>query len=241
LVTAPRTVNGLSICSAGGYWVDVIKKDGTMAGWGADQYGQIGDGTSGAGNNKPSPVTVTLPKGTVSSVVAGGNNTYAMMADGSLYAVGDNTYAELGNGASGGIQTAWGLVGISGINGVYTGQKFALATKPGGTLWDWGYNVDGELGDGTSGAGNYQLSPKKISGIKNVASVSGGNNHTLALKHNGNVWAWGLNANGQLGQGGSAPGANSLVPERVPGLSNVSQVAAGFYSSIALEKGADRD
>ncbi|KHL91118.1 hypothetical protein QW71_36545, partial [Paenibacillus sp. IHB B 3415] len=72
----------------------------------------------------------------------------------------------------------------------------------------------------------------QIPGLTNVISIAVGLNHTLGLKSDGTVWAWGLNSAGQLGVGSTT---SSLVPQRVNNLSGIIAVAANGGSSYALK------
>lgn len=65
-----------------------------------------------------------------------------------------------------------------------------------------------------------------------ATAVAGGASHSVALKSDGTVWAWGDNTYGQLGSGNNT---SSLVPEQVPNLTGVIAIAAGSYDSIALK------
>src|SRR5205085_12221137 len=66
-----------------------------------------------------------------------------------------------------------------------------------GTVWAWGDNTYGQLGIGTFGGSRN--SPTQVSNLSGVVAVkAGGSGHSLALKADGNVWAWGLNDDGQL-------------------------------------------
>lgn len=104
-----------------------------------------------------------------------------------------------------------------------------LAIRSNGTVWAWGYNGYGELGDGTT---KTSARPVKVSGLSNVVATATGNSFALALRSNGTVWAWGNNTDGQLGNGTRSD--YSTIPVRVPGLSNVTAVAAGGNKGIAL-------
>jgi alpha-tubulin suppressor-like RCC1 family protein len=61
--------------------------------------------------------------------------------------------------------------------------------------------------------------------------VAAGVDHSLALKSDGTVWAWGNNNHGQLGNNTSV---GSLVPVQVPGLDHVTKISAGYGFSLAL-------
>jgi alpha-tubulin suppressor-like RCC1 family protein len=71
----------------------------------------------------------------------------------------------------------------------------------------------------------------KVPGLTDVVAVAGGRTHSLALRSDGTVWAWGGNADGQLGNGSTV---SSPTPVQVQGLSNVVAVAAGNANSQAL-------
>src|ERR1019366_8000856 len=68
-----------------------------------------------------------------------------------------------------------------------------------GTVWGCGYNAYGDLGNGLNDI--RQLTPVPASGLNGVIALAAGGYHTLALKSDGTVWAWGYNVAGQLGDG----------------------------------------
>jgi hypothetical protein len=114
------------------------------------------------------------------------------------------------------------------------GAPHAPAWAPqqaGGTVLAWGFNFDGELGNGTSGYFTESSTPVPVSGLSGVVTVAGGYDHSLALRSDGTVWAWGSNSFGQLGNGTTT---NSPTPVPVSGLSGVVAVAGGMDHSLAL-------
>ena len=102
----------------------------------------------------------------------------------------------------------------------------SIPTVPVGAAW--GANGNSTLGDGTA---TQRLTYVGVGSLQNLAQVSGGSDHSLALTTAGTVFAWGSNAHGALGTG---TGLNAASPVQVPGLSGITQVAAGFGHSLAL-------
>ena len=120
--------------------------------------------------------------------------------------------------------------GSYGGTAVEAGGFHTVALKNGGTVWAWGDNSTGQLGDGTVGINRG--TPVQVSGLTNVLAIAGGGSHTVALKSDGTVWAWGYNYNGQLGDGTTT---FRTTPVPVSGLSNVLALAAGSYHTVALK------
>jgi len=86
-----------------------------------------------------------------------------------------------------------------GFSAVSAGLSHTVAIKSDGTLWAWGYNGSGELGIGTT---DYNPHPNPVQiGTDIWASVSAGSSHTMAIKTDGTLWAWGSNSFGKLGDG----------------------------------------
>src|SRR5438552_914721 len=108
-----------------------------------------------------------------------------------------------------------------------SGQR-ALAQA---TVFAWGYNGNGQLGNGTLISRN---TPAAVNGLSGVSAIAAGAAayHTLALKRDGTVWAWGFNGFGQLGNGTKL---NSNTPVAVSGLSGVVAIAGGYIHRLALK------
>jgi uncharacterized protein (TIGR03437 family) len=171
-----------------------------------------------------------------------------------VWAWGLNAYGQLGNGNYKGIviQSGTGTVTFCGqqIQGyelticwptpvnedgsltavaVAAGKVHSLGLASDGTVWAWGDNSGGELGDTTLPSAD---GPIKVSGLTGVfVAIAAGLGHSMALKSDGTVWAWGLNAAGELGNGNTS---STHVPVQVSGLTAMVAIAAGGEHSLAL-------
>lgn len=101
------------------------------------------------------------------------------------------------------------------------------------TVKAFGENATGQLGDG----GNTdQSTPVAVSGLTSVVAVSAGGDqleaHSVALKSDGTVWAWGSNLYGGLG---NASLINTTAPVQAIALSDVIAIAAGGWHTVALK------
>jgi len=93
-----------------------------------------------------------------------------------------------------------------------------------------GGNGYGQLGNGTT---IDRHTPVLVSSLSGVAAIAAGEVHTVVLKQNGTVWAWGWNWSGQLGDGTQT---ERHTPVQVSGLSNVTAIAAGSSHTLALKE-----
>ncbi len=97
------------------------------------------------------------------------------------------------------------------VTAVAAGALHSLALTSTGAVLAWGYNADGELGDGSTTNSDVPVKVKLPAGTK-VTAVAAGGYYSLALTSTGAVFAWGYNADGELGDGSRA---NSDVPVKV--------------------------
>ena len=101
---------------------------------------------------------------------------------------------------------------------------------PDTTLWAWGWNAFGQLGLGDYGPD--RLSPTQVGSGTDWLSVAAGGGHTLAVKADGTLWAWGASDYGMLGLGDRS---NRLSPTQVGSGTDWQSVAAGRYHTLAIQ------
>jgi hypothetical protein len=181
-----------------------LKTAGSSGSWGnnidGSQGGQLGDGTL---LSRDTPVRVGTDNDWT-LISAGVTHTAAIKANGSLWTWGSNNRGGLGDGTTAhrtvptrlGTENNWAIV--------WAGYLYTVALKTDGSLWAWGHNSSGELGDGTTTQRNSPVRVgtaadwDTVSAMKTVTDFS---SHTVAIKKDGSLWAWGLNSQGQLGDG----------------------------------------
>jgi len=152
------------------------------------------------------------------------------------YAWGDNIVGELGNGSTVDSSVAVQVAGLSNAVAIAAGSYHSLALDADGQVWAWGGYFYGALGDGTGNV-NSPIPVRAVfpPGVRLVA-ISAGGDHSLALDADGQVWAWGLNFHGQLGDGTTSDRSTPVLVLSSDGnpLSGVTAIAAGFEHSLAL-------
>lgn len=203
--------------------------DGSVAAWGGNAFGQLGDGTT-------SSHLTAAPVQNLSSVIelGGGRNFgLALKTDGTVWSWGVNDSGQLGDGSQTNRTRPVAVSFVAPaptIVEVSSGHYHSLAADSAGKAWAWGRNNNGQLGDGTT---TKRSRPVRVGTLTAVHLLAGGRDHSLALKNDGTVWAWGSNAFGQIGDGTST---RRLSPVQVLGLTRpVIQIAAGREHSLALE------
>jgi alpha-tubulin suppressor-like RCC1 family protein len=231
-------LKGVKSVSAGCAHALALKTDGTVYAWGRNYNGQLGNGTT---NRADVPTRVNISG--VRAIAAGCTHSLALRNDGTVWAWGYNYFGQLGNGESGDGSDRNLPVRVAnldaGVKGLAAGRNFSLALMLDGTVRSWGENSYGQLGLGFYGPTTSERIPVAIPGFSGVRAIAsdGEGKHSLALLSDGTVKSWGLNDQGQLGQGGNV-GQVSARPFAVRDLKNVRAIATGEVHSLAvLESG----
>ena len=206
-----------------------LMSDGTVACWGRNDSGQLGDGTT---QNRRAPVVVSGIS-TATAVTAGADHTCVLLADGSVRCFGANAFGQLGDGSQQGRTTPVAVTGVGTATQLSAGDGVTCARLADGVVRCWGANGFGQLGDGST---QNRSTAVTVGGLGPASSVAVGAGHVCAVVADGEVRCWGANFFGQLGDG---TGTAKLQPSAVVGLNGVVAVEAGFGFTCAVGAGGE--
>ncbi|WP_161522255.1 RCC1 domain-containing protein [Bifidobacterium xylocopae] len=211
-VTDPAPNTTWKTISAGDYHNLAIDNHGHAYSWGDNDHGQLGNGSSGIGTNRTTPVRVTdpAPNTTWTTISACNFHSLAIDSDHHAYSWGDNRAGELGNGSSDtnphptparvtdpDPNTTWKTISA--------GDYYSLAIDNNGHAYSWGYNDYGQLGNGSSDSRpTPHPTPARVTDPDpntTWTTISAGFGNSLAIDSNGHAYSWGWNRYGQLGNG----------------------------------------
>jgi prepilin-type N-terminal cleavage/methylation domain-containing protein len=212
-----------------------IKPDGTLWSWGVNHRGQLGNGTKDPDATTPHPTPSQIGTATWSSVFVGNDTSFALKSDGSLYAWGVNYFGQVGNTTNNtnynGVSTPTQIPGT--WKTIATGLEYTLGIKSDGTLWAWGRNQSGQLATSTTAMGGDVPHPTPIQiGTSTWTNIAAANYTSYGIKSDGTLWAWGANAQGQLGNGTSA-GGSFPTPSQIPG--SWTSITAGSDQALGIK------
>jgi alpha-tubulin suppressor-like RCC1 family protein len=212
-----------------------VTADGAVYAWGYNGDGQYGNGSTSSDNALHQ---VPLPAGVViTSISASYYSVAALSSTGDVYTWGAADYGATGTGSDGNTVTPTKI--MSGATQVSQGWWGGAAVDGNGSVWVWGTNLEGELGDLASGS--YKFPPTMVlsSLLTDVAQVSYGGRHLLALTTSGQLYAWGQNSSNQVAPPLPVVGTTNpiTVPTLVSGPSGVTQILAGYDYSMAVAGG----
>jgi alpha-tubulin suppressor-like RCC1 family protein len=237
-VQVPGLAGITQIAAGPGFGFDLaLRSDGTVWGWGLNILGQLGDGNTALART---PVQVTGLTG-VTQIAAGDGFSLALRSDGTVWAWGWNRNGVLGDGTptASASDVPVQVPGLSNVIQIAAGYTSAMAVRVQArrgsvvrTVWTWGANSFGELGDGTT---TDSATPVEVFGINvpAVTAISAGRGFSMVLGSDGSVWGWGLNSDGELGNGTTA---SELRPAEILD-GAVTGISAGYSHALALLRG----
>lgn len=216
-----------------------LKSDKTVWCWGKNNTGQLGDGTT---TGRETPVSISSLTDIV-SIAAGHSHSIAVRGtEKAVLTWGSSVLNQLGYSGENTCsmtpcqRAPLQLFNFADISSVSAGYGHNLAIRN-GEIRAWGYNLRGQIGDGTT---SDKLAPVSVkadasSNFDHTKAIAAGYSHSVALKDDGTVWAWGDNSKGQLGDNTNI---QRLYPVQVSGLDSVSAIASGEYHVLAIRNGA---
>jgi alpha-tubulin suppressor-like RCC1 family protein len=228
---------GVPVVAQVGCWTGIDNRElrsdfvvGLTYSWGFNNVGLLGDGTT---VSKLSPVSVIGGLNTWCQVSAGSQHSLGVRTNGTAWAWGGGgaNVGELGDGT-----TLCKSSPVSVIGGftdwcqVSAGTDHSLGVRTNGTAWAWGSGASGRLGTNTTTDRSSPVSV--VGGFTDWCQVSAGGDHSLGVRTNGTLWAWGTSGAGRLGDG-TVVSKNSPVSV-VGGFTDWCQASAGSFHSVAV-------
>ena len=219
----PATVTPAAATIASGYGHSCLLRDGKAYCWGDDSSGELGNNTT-----RPTPQTTPVPVYTggvlagvtLSQISAGSDVTCALSAAGAAYCWGAGSSGQLGNRGTAAsdipvaVTRSGALAGVT-LTQISVGANAVCALSTAGAAYCWGANTDGQLGNGATTSSDVPeavtTARTPLAGVT-LTQISAGRGYTCALGSTGAAYCWGLNSNGQLGNGTTT---SSDVPEAV--------------------------
>ncbi|URM95853.1 chromosome condensation regulator RCC1 [Actinomadura madurae] len=246
-VTGPGgrgVLDGVRAVAGGGRHSLAVLASGEAVAWGANEDGQLGDGTT-RDSAVPVPVRAADGRpGRLDGVVAVSANTdfsMALRSDGTVVTWGEGSSGQRGTGDRTALRVPTTVRSPDGrgplrdIVAIAADGRTELALRRDGQVLAWGANTYGMIGDGTRENRPLPVPVRGLDGagrLQNAVRVAVGGQHGLALLRDGRVAAWGHNDLGQLGDGSRQ---DRLTPVLVAGTGGKG-VLRGVTSIAAAEK-----
>lgn len=201
---------------------------GTVACWGNNEYGQLGNGSL---DDAVLPQDIPGLDGVI-QIGAGYRHSCALLQNGTVKCWGKGFLGALGNGSLSDRSVPTVVTGLSSVASLAVGGDHTCVLRGDARAWCWGYNGMGAVGIGDPGT-NIVVSPTIIAGAYTWSQLSAGESHVCGLSSGGVVYCWGVydRACNLVGCGF----AYDVSPQAVPGLASaVSQISAGHYFTCVV-------
>jgi alpha-tubulin suppressor-like RCC1 family protein len=211
-------------------WKPLNRTVSAIFSWGRNSNSELGNGTT---NNSLYPVREFCSAINWCQVSAGNIRTHAINTSGQLWGWGYGGQGRLGDGRGSGSRCSPVLERCSATDWcqVKAGDEHAAAVKTTGQLWAWGTNACGALGDGTTVT---RCSPvRERCSDTSWCQVSAGDLHTAAVKTSGQLWTWGYNGAGRLGNGTTVTSCSPI--REFCSETDWCQVSAGCLNTAAIK------
>ena len=232
----------------------VLTSDNNLYTWGYNRFGELGNGST---SDSAYPVAVNMSGSlygkTVVEMGIGRESCLVLTSDGKLYTWGRNDYGQLGNNSYNAVYYPSPIYDSGVLNGktivqICAGYEHDLVLDSDGKMYSWGSNNYGQLGIGLMQNGDrgdqvsHYSTPVAVdmSGAlanEKVSTMSIGYDHSIVYTTDGNVFSWGWNASGQLGDGTQINRASPVAVNMSDVLRDKTIIAVytGGNHSVALD------
>jgi alpha-tubulin suppressor-like RCC1 family protein len=195
---------------------------GQLWAWGANQRGQVGDGTR-TQRNQPVLWANTGAGRVITAFSLGAESTLALSQAGQGFWAGAGSNGQDGTGSFGGTLSPGTVTVLSSLSAVAVGDGYTVAALADGRLWAWG-NVP---------TGVRSQTAVRLAGFEQITSVCVAEESIVALRRDGTVWFAGTDRGGGMPGTGSEFTAVVTSARQVPGLERITQIACGLGSPTA--------
>lgn len=214
VATAGTPMDGKTIVAitAGDYFSLALDSNGQVYAWGMNNFGQLGNNTTAQSPLPIAVVTAGTPMAgkTITAIASGESHSVALDSTGQVYGWGFNGIGQLGNdtNTNSSVPTATVTTGSSlagkTVISLAAGGNHTMAIDSTHQVHSWGFNGEGQLGTGTTENTRIPnlvaVTGTPMAG-KNIVKIAPSVYHSLALDSTGQLYSWGINGNGQLGDG----------------------------------------
>jgi len=255
---APTKVDLSSVVPSGDHVIQVeagatsvlaLTDEGRVLAWGRNDFGQLGlDDTQ----NRFTPTEVprenfqpAIPSGKKIIKITMGASDWAMAltnsgsaTSGTVYAWGDNSHGQLGISSPSGTRPQVRADLPADIALIAAGSASGYAVTSGGALYSWGNNDEGQLNRGNTTSTTAPGVRTAGYGTDPIVKIAAGSQHVVAVTSFNEVYTWGANGNGQLGDNSTANRASAVNIASnflsIDGGGSLAALAAGENHSVAL-------
>ncbi|CAD6227584.1 GSCOCG00001264001-RA-CDS [Cotesia congregata] len=219
--------------ACGGHHSAAVTSAGLLYTWGKGRYGRLGHGDSDD-QTKPKLVAALQDYKAVDVACGSGDaQTLCVTDDDNVWSWGDGDYGKLGRGGSDGCKTPMKIESLAGLGviKVECGSQFSVALTRSGAVYTWGKGDYHRLGHGTD---DHVRRPRKIAALqgKKIISIATGSLHCVACSDKGEVFTWGDNDEGQLGDGTTSALQRPRLVHALQG-KKITRVACGSAHTLA--------
>jgi alpha-tubulin suppressor-like RCC1 family protein len=230
--TPPGVRARVTSISAGETHACAVRADGQAFCWGANDSGQLGDGTT----TDSSKARKVVGLQNAVAIAAGLEHTCALKSDHTVACWGLNDVGQLGNDTNDPSRSPVAVSGLTGVVAITSGWNHTCALESDGVAKCWGLGEDGESGNG---ADTDNTTPQQVANVADFTSLEAGAMHTCGTTPTA-TYCWGMNGEqGRLGNGLSwTPGDFNTVasydtPQKVL-IDGATDVSAGFLHTCAV-------